>query len=557
MSSSFRNDTVRGRLLRLVAIVLVPLVLGSSCLAYVNYSNVRQYEELNRSRLAEEFALRVRLFYRGMLRGAETLFAVRRSEEMIGPVQAFCAVDGEALLRTSPTIVGVVLHGRAGDACVASSAAAPIQGAMLQSSLRELSATSLSTWGLPTIFDFRYGAIQESGQILGIVQARARDQPSNGIQAVSFFFSATSVDSVIDFGSMPHGAIVGFVAINSDMLLNVRGEQDGAKGWLPQAGTASAGGFVGTSRDGRKFSYVSRDVIPPDMRLIAAFPAGQDTVAQLQYAILAVGPLLILVAFAAAFWRLVDRDIGKSIDVIEGAARKATQGDFHGRAAVDDHAPLELRRVSEAVNQIIQSASRREDELGFALSRNQVLMRELHHRVKNSLQVIQSYLAITRRRSPDSDSHALREAEAKVMVLSIAYRYALTDGGLRAVDVRLFIADLFAQVRQQVRSGGGAGYRLDLKTTAQLEVDRVIALGLALAEVVFSVSSAASKPTLTLSMNDHPPEAFTVVLSCTDRGEGAPTVATDTLRGLRMQLGAMEDPLGPDEVLRWTIAVGR
>ncbi|WP_163778234.1 sensor histidine kinase, partial [Proteus mirabilis] len=75
-----------------------------------------------------------------------------------------------------------------------------------------------------------------------------------------------------------------------------------------------------------------------------------------------------------------------------------------------------------------------------------LLVRELHHRVKNSLQIVQSYLSLAKRNYSAEASRALSEAEWRVQVLAIAYRFSLAHGEMHAVRVDVFLEEVLAAI---------------------------------------------------------------------------------------------------------------
>ncbi len=75
--------------------------------------------------------------------------------------------------------------------------------------------------------------------------------------------------------------------------------------------------------------------------------------------------------------------------------------------------PNDIRGVAEAFNGMVEAARSREFELRGLVASNQFLMRELHHRVNNSLQVIQSYLSLSRRQQTGNDSTISQERKRR------------------------------------------------------------------------------------------------------------------------------------------------
>jgi two-component sensor histidine kinase len=164
--------------------------------------------------------------------------------------------------------------------------------------------------------------------------------------------------------------------------------------------------------------------------------------------------------------------------------------------------------------------------------------------------VIQSYLALTRREARNRDSATLRETEANVQVLSAAYRFALTDQGLRPVPVALFLGELFSNMIISARSTDQRIVgRAD--TAAQLDVDRAIPLGLAIAEVTYSILRVGSPAVLIQATDDSVGNLHLVVSTISDAGQVR--LNDRTLAGLRLQLAAVEDRLRENELLRWVV----
>ncbi|MFX6019316.1 histidine kinase dimerization/phosphoacceptor domain -containing protein, partial [Acinetobacter baumannii] len=81
---------------------------------------------------------------------------------------------------------------------------------------------------------------------------------------------------------------------------------------------------------------------------------------------------------------------------------------------------------------------------------------ELHHRVKNSLQIVQSYLSLAKRNHSAEASLALSEAECRVQVLAIAYRFALAHGEMHPVRVDVFLDEVLATISRLLARPGQA-----------------------------------------------------------------------------------------------------
>ncbi|MGL4441881.1 MAG: histidine kinase dimerization/phosphoacceptor domain -containing protein, partial [Bosea sp. (in: a-proteobacteria)] len=413
MLISLRNRSVRGRLLSLVALIVLPLTAIGSYLAYDNNRLIASNMTEARVRLSEDFAFRSRLWFRGMLRAAEVLAVTVETGSGQDWRHAYCQGDGRSLLAAPGPFQALVVHGLDGDACHVLNTAVVNAAPFVVASNQTLALPSLQSWGTQLTHGFRYSSVQIGGVAYGIVQHRTLTTNAP-VQAISLFFPMEQLDAVFNINKNAEEHIVALVQNAGLEVLASRGIRGGDLTWLPAHAAFSGLETVwsGPSRDGRQLTYVAREVVPGELTVLAAFSERAMQQAQVQLTLLAGTPMALLLLFMLAYWQLVNRDIGRSIDSIELAARRAANGDFEARANVDDAMPLELRRAGEGINKIIDAAERRNSELTEAAKRNADLMRELHHRVKNSLQVVQSYLAITRRTLPNRESETLREAEA-------------------------------------------------------------------------------------------------------------------------------------------------
>lgn len=89
-----------------------------------------------------------------------------------------------------------------------------------------------------------------------------------------------------------------------------------------------------------------------------------------------------------------------------------------------DNAPDELEVVAEAFRAMTRRLSEQEGKLEEDLREKTVLLREVHHRVKNNLQLISSMLNMQIRTTRSTEAkHLLRRVQDRVMALSAIHRY--------------------------------------------------------------------------------------------------------------------------------------
>jgi two-component system, sensor histidine kinase PdtaS len=174
--------------------------------------------------------------------------------------------------------------------------------------------------------------------------------------------------------------------------------------------------------------------------------------------------------------------------------------------------------------------------LKASLAENRALMLEMHHRIKNSLQVIQSYLALIRRQTARSEAAPLLEIESRIAVLAVAYRAALTPHGLRAISVQPFLEELGAGAIANLR-GPRQIAELHIGWSGELDIDRAIPLGLGLIEALIAAFDGVGATHIVVTLSSATAELVRLAVEADgQRDERQPPGRV--MSGLAAQLGA-------------------
>jgi two-component sensor histidine kinase len=129
--------------------------------------------------------------------------------------------------------------------------------------------------------------------------------------------------------------------------------------------------------------------------------------------------------------------------------------------------------------------SAREHELRESVKQKEALIREVHHRVKNNLQLVMSLLNLHARRIKDPRAEAaFAEARSRINALATLHRRLYESETLQEVDLRWFLEDLCVELRR----GGLAGTRqIELTVQSSAEVigpEVAVPLGLLVTEAI-------------------------------------------------------------------------
>jgi two-component sensor histidine kinase len=118
------------------------------------------------------------------------------------------------------------------------------------------------------------------------------------------------------------------------------------------------------------------------------------------------------------------------------------------------------------------------------LLQKDMLMREIHHRVKNNLQVITALLDLQSGNLTDEKSKAaLTESTTRVRAISLIHQHLYQDERITVLEISKFISDLFVQVRNMFH-GSANKVALQNRVAEQLfDIDTILPLGLILNEL--------------------------------------------------------------------------
>ncbi len=89
-----------------------------------------------------------------------------------------------------------------------------------------------------------------------------------------------------------------------------------------------------------------------------------------------------------------------------------------------------------------------EDQIKASLKEKEVLLREIHHRVKNNLQVISSLLDMQARNAKDKDvKGALSESMNRIMAMSLIHSQLYEGSDLSEINMKVFVNRLLGQLQ--------------------------------------------------------------------------------------------------------------
>jgi two-component sensor histidine kinase len=210
-------------------------------------------------------------------------------------------------------------------------------------------------------------------------------------------------------------------------------------------------------------------------------------------------------------------------------ALKAGAADYLVKDARGDFIPLLQVAVNGALRQAELERARAEAEAEIHASRDrfaalaaerEVLLREVNHRVGNSLQIIASLLHLQASSSPQEEvKAALTNAMGRVAAVAQVHRRLYTSHDLKSVLLNQYLEALLEDLRRSAE--GNKMSRLTMKAeTIEIDPDRAVAIGIIVNELVMNAVKYAypdSAGPIHVELRD---DGSDIALTISDNGVG-------------------------------------
>ncbi len=288
----------------------------------------------------------------------------------------------------------------------------------------------------------------------------------------------------------------------------------------------------------------------PDLYAVMSWPSGRapwreavDVTASI------AAPLLIWLLAIAAGWFAIEIFVARPLSTLESAARGFARGEDVGETPEMASAPDEIRALRRTLAAMAKTLRGREQRLVETLGEERALLREVHHRVKNNLQMVASLLNIQARAAADeSEARGLARAHDRVQLMALVHQRIYASGEVRLLRLDELAAEI---ARQLLQSRGAAAKDINLKLDlgeARVDVDRAVPAAFLIGEAMSNALDALADATaeLTLALREDENGEIRITLE----GEGGGETTSPSARlidAFARQLGAAigRDPQRP------------
>ncbi|SDX87505.1 sensor histidine kinase [Citreimonas salinaria] len=281
------------------------------------------------------------------------------------------------------------------------------------------------------------------------------------------------------------------VVARDGVVLASSHESAGNGGYLPRAMSAETlfelqgATFEAEAGNGETRVFAVSRMINGQAALVGSWPQravlGQDwTLATLAPLIF---PILMWVIGTIVAYFGLQRLVIRHITALRSAMRQLALGELRGGRIELENPPEELRETERAFNRMVLLLAQAEAKQEQDLRDKEVLLKEVHHRVKNNLQLIGSIMNMQARnaRTPEA-RRVLDSLRNRVRGLATMHRTLYSSPEMTTVQADAMVETLVSDL-----AGGAAQRRVDVVTRldpVELYPDQAVPLSMLVAETV-------------------------------------------------------------------------
>ncbi|WP_321364654.1 sensor histidine kinase [uncultured Celeribacter sp.] len=254
--------------------------------------------------------------------------------------------------------------------------------------------------------------------------------------------------------------------------------------------------FSGVTNDGEERVFAVVPILKDQVYAIGSWPRERLSVAPgLAIATPMIFPIAMWITSLGVAYFAVHRLAIKHIRRLSRDMRQFAVSRRHDVRRKDPGLPRELREIEGAWHDLAETVVRDEAELEDTIHDKSVLLKEVHHRVKNNLQLIASIVNMKVRKAKTPEARvALKEVQGRVMSIATVHRSlyeTTTEGRVRADQL------LRSTVGKLVDAGVGNEVKLENTQTYEpitLYPDQAVPLSLLATEATTNALKYVGRP---------------------------------------------------------------
>lgn len=179
------------------------------------------------------------------------------------------------------------------------------------------------------------------------------------------------------------------------------------------------------------------------------------------------------------------------------AALRAGAADYVIKDVSEDFTALLRNAIEDAIQRrrLQREHDEAQEQVRLARDRAEAMLREVNHRVGNSLQLVSSFMSLQMRHLADDGARsALRESQARIEAVAHVHRRLYTSGDMSSVEMDEYLRGLIDELSKSVGPDAGSP-RLTLEVEPlRVSTDQAVSLGVVVTELVTNAVKYAYAP---------------------------------------------------------------
>ena len=159
--------------------------------------------------------------------------------------------------------------------------------------------------------------------------------------------------------------------------------------------------------------------------------------------IIGIGAMILV--FGICLSIILTSRMTSPIEALVKGTKRVSGGDFDFK--IDIVKNDEIGTLTDSFNRMVTERKAAEDQIKASLKEKEVLMREIHHRVKNNLQVVSSMLNLQARITKDDTTiDVLSESRNRIEVMALIHSQLYESEKLSEINMKRFVNKLLSQL---------------------------------------------------------------------------------------------------------------
>ena len=179
------------------------------------------------------------------------------------------------------------------------------------------------------------------------------------------------------------------------------------------------------------------------------------------------------------------------------AALRAGAADYVIKDVSEDFTSLLRAALEDALlrRRLQRQTEIQQEEIRLARDRAEAMLREVNHRVGNSLQLVSSFMSLQLRHiSDEAAKAALRESQARIEAVAHVHRRLYTSGDMSRVAMDEYLSGLMDELSKSVGPGEGSPRLVLDAEPLSVTTDQAVSLGVVVTELVTNAVKYAYAP---------------------------------------------------------------